>query len=97
MFGWKRKIEAEISNIYQILAQRDATLQSMTTNVASLRGLINRKLGGNTKVGEETKAEEEEYSKKQILKDLEEVRKAFDGDLPIELREKYNNYEIFKE
>lgn len=43
------------------------------------------------------KKEEFESDTDQVAKDLEEVRRAFGGDLPIELREKYNNYGNIKE
>lgn len=91
MFGWKRKIEAEISNIYQILAQRDATFQSMTTNVASLRGLINRKLGGKNNSDEE----QEDKSNSPSSDEIQKIIQMFGGTVPIELMEKFKGKQDF--
>lgn len=75
-FGSSRKIE-ELKLQMLTLATKVNLLE---TDIANLRGKFNQRLSGK-------KAREEEPEEL----DIDEIRKAFGGDTPIELAEKYKN------
>lgn len=81
---WKRKecgCEKELSKVKQDLAVLSTQFMMMTTNMNSLRGLVNKRLRGIVDAEIES----------STTMDLESVRRAFGGELPFELvREEIN-------
>lgn len=77
------KLEEKISELERQNALRDAITATLSTQLATLRGAVNRKLGGRSK-----DTAEEETSEQQT--DIEAIKRAFGGDVPIELTDKFN-------
>jgi len=88
-FQSKTKRLEELEGAFWSLKQQVAALE---TNINSLRGFINQRVrglsSGSKKGYTSSKEEEEEISEEEAF---EQVRKAFDGQIPIELLEKYKN------
>jgi len=71
-----KDLEAELSRLKQNFAELATQFAMMQTNMNSLRGLINRKLGTSDKIrGIENEG----------TPDMEEIKKMFGGELPFEL------------
>lgn len=73
-------LEGELKRIEGELTLLRGEFEILKTNMANLRGMVNRKLSGN-------KAEEEGPN----VSDMDAIIKAFGGQVPIELTEKYKN------
>lgn len=92
LINWfKDKVILSIEHDLALLKARmegfELNIEQMKAQIISVRQKAYRKKEEETDLDSAT----------QTLKDLEEVRRAFGGDLPIELREKYNNYGNLKE
>lgn len=78
---WKSKetkLEAELSGLKLRYLELESQLSILKTQMNSLRGLINRKVGVENKLRGIDDDDNSSY-------DEEEVRKAFGGELPFEL------------
>lgn len=71
------------------VALQDARMEAIELRMQQLKGQIISVR--RTKSRDEDDEQRPENPNNQMMKDLEEVRRAFGGDLPIELIEKYKN------
>lgn len=85
MFGWKKE---KLRELEDKIASLNTKFLQLETQMHSLRGTINRKLGGRSS---NVDVAEESGSSGPTEKDIEEIRRAFGGDLPIEFTQKYKN------
>lgn len=76
------EIMSEQTRVYQKVVQLETDINSIKQQLSNVRAFINKKIGGKAFTSEEDKEENI---------DLQAIREAFGGSIPIELLEKYKN------
>lgn len=79
------QISKELADLHVKVAKQEAIIASLETQIASIRARINGKRLPKTyeEIGEDSQSE----------LNIEAVQRAFGGDMPIELLEKYKKTE----
>lgn len=86
MFRWLKDaryadVQIELKQLKAEIDLIHSKIETMQTHMNSLRGFVNRKTG---------KWRNEEEEEENPLNDIEAIKRAFGGDLPVELKGLYS-------
>lgn len=82
------------SKFYELEAKFSALEQkfeALATGLHSVRGMLNKKLSGGKRMRDDFDDDDDVEDPHTRSKDIEEVKRLFGGDIPIELMQKYKN------